>query len=68
MYCLIQLYVVVSGPLKPHKPLLKLFSVKAVGEGLSLTLAADWSLTSGFSVSYFLASYGSFHPCHDRPR
>ena len=33
MYCLIQLYVVVSEQLKPHRPLLKLFSVKAVGEG-----------------------------------
>ena len=33
MYCLIQLYVVVSEQLKPHKPLLKLFSVKAVGMG-----------------------------------
>ena len=32
MYCLIQLYVVVSEQLKPHRPLLKLFSVKAVGE------------------------------------
>ena len=35
MYCLIQLYAVVSDQLKPHKPLLKLFSVKAVGEELS---------------------------------
>lgn len=32
MYCLIQLYVVVSEHLKPHQPLLKLFSLKAVGE------------------------------------
>jgi len=30
MYCLIQFYVAVSDRLKPHKPLLKLFSVKAV--------------------------------------
>jgi len=30
MYCLIQLYVSVSDRLKPYKPLLKLFSVKAV--------------------------------------
>jgi len=35
MYCLIQLYAVVSDQLKPHKPLLKLFSVKAVGKELS---------------------------------
>ncbi|OBZ74228.1 hypothetical protein A0H81_05950 [Grifola frondosa] len=30
MYCLIQLYIPVSTNLKPHKPLLKLFAVKAV--------------------------------------
>lgn len=32
MFCLIQLYVVVAKELAPHKPLLKLFSVKAVGK------------------------------------
>jgi Organic solute transporter Ostalpha len=31
MYCLIQFYVSVSALLKPNQPLLKLFSVKAVG-------------------------------------
>jgi hypothetical protein len=31
MYCLIQLYIPVAGHLAPHKPLLKLFAVKAVG-------------------------------------
>ncbi|QRV83939.1 Organic solute transporter Ostalpha [Ceratobasidium sp. AG-Ba] len=30
MYCLIQLYVTISQELKPYRPLLKLFSVKAV--------------------------------------
>lgn len=30
MYCLIQLYVSVAPLLKPHKPLLKLFAIKAV--------------------------------------
>ncbi|KAF5322163.1 hypothetical protein D9619_001707 [Psilocybe cf. subviscida] len=30
MYCLIQLYVPVAKELTPHKPLLKLFSIKAV--------------------------------------
>lgn len=30
MYCLIQLYMPISQQLAPHKPLLKLFSVKAV--------------------------------------
>ena len=68
MYCLIQLYVVVSEPLKPHKPLLKLFSVKAVGKGRFLTFSANRSLTGGFSVSDVLASYCSFCLCHDRPR
>jgi hypothetical protein len=32
MYCLIQLYVSVRANLAPHKPLLKLFAIKAVGE------------------------------------
>ena len=32
MYCLIQLYAPVSSYLASHRPLLKLFSVKAVGE------------------------------------
>ena len=68
MYCLIQLYIVISEPLKPHKPLLKLFSVKAVGERYSSAFTTDWSLTDGFSVSDVLASYGSFGLCHDRPR
>ena len=31
MYCLIQLYMPVSQQLAPHKPILKLFAVKAVG-------------------------------------
>ncbi|KAI0731413.1 organic solute transporter Ostalpha-domain-containing protein [Earliella scabrosa] len=30
MYCLIQLYMVVSEELAPHRPLLKLFAIKAV--------------------------------------
>ncbi|KIM75790.1 hypothetical protein PILCRDRAFT_826947 [Piloderma croceum F 1598] len=30
MYCLIQLYIPVAGHLVPHKPILKLFAVKAV--------------------------------------
>lgn len=34
MYCLIQLYVTVASELAEHKPLLKLFSVKAVGKFL----------------------------------
>jgi hypothetical protein len=31
MYCLIQLYVPVAEELAVHRPLLKLFAVKAVG-------------------------------------
>ena len=37
MYCLIQLYVPISGYLKEHKPLLKLFAVKAVGRSFLLS-------------------------------
>jgi hypothetical protein len=36
MYCLLQLYSSVSEQLKPQKPLLKLFAVKAVGTTVSL--------------------------------
>jgi hypothetical protein len=32
MYCLVQLYVCVAAELAPHRPVLKLFSVKAVGK------------------------------------
>ena len=32
MYCLLQLYVPVKEILAPHKPLLKLFAIKAVSE------------------------------------
>lgn len=32
MYCLIQLYMPVAEILKPQKPLLKLFAIKAVGK------------------------------------
>lgn len=31
MYCLIQMYVAVADILRPQKPLLKLFAIKAVG-------------------------------------
>jgi hypothetical protein len=41
MYCLIQLYVSVRENLAPHKPLLKLFAVKAVGEFSNLSPAED---------------------------
>jgi hypothetical protein len=35
MYCLIQLYVPIRAILVPHKPLLKLFAIKAVGEHIN---------------------------------
>ncbi|KZT33422.1 DUF300-domain-containing protein [Sistotremastrum suecicum HHB10207 ss-3] len=46
MYCLIQLYVQISEPIKEHKPMLKLVSIKAV---VFLTF---WQsvIISGFSV------------------
>jgi hypothetical protein len=36
MYCLFQLYVCVAEELAPHRPILKLLSVKAVGKFLPL--------------------------------
>ncbi|KIP11275.1 hypothetical protein PHLGIDRAFT_124932 [Phlebiopsis gigantea 11061_1 CR5-6] len=48
MYCLLQLYMPISGYLQPHKPLLKLFAVKAV---VFLTF---WQ-ASGLSI---LATFG----------
>lgn len=44
MYCLIQLYVVVSDLLSPYRPLLKLFAIKAVG-ALILTRSPSIYLT-----------------------
>ena len=38
MYCLIQMYVTVSDLLKPQRPLLKLFAIKAVGKLCRCTL------------------------------
>ena len=32
MYCLLQLYLCVATELAPHRPVLKLFSIKAVGK------------------------------------
>lgn len=42
MYCLIQLYMPVSEQLAPHKPILKLFAVKAVG-ALCCTNPWEWT-------------------------
>lgn len=39
MYCLIQLYLVVSEDLKPYRPLLKLFAIKAVGASPNLWIS-----------------------------
>lgn len=40
MYCLIQLYIPIAGYLVQHKPLLKLFAIKAVG-GSVLSFLSD---------------------------
>jgi hypothetical protein len=55
MYCLVQLYIAVAAELAPHKPLLKLFSIKAVGRYLSV-LRLMITLTDYPSISYLLAS------------
>lgn len=59
MYCLIQLYVVVAEELSPHRPLLKLFSVKAVGRYFVLVICSiliavffQYSLHFGRQLSY----------------
>ncbi|TDL20066.1 DUF300-domain-containing protein [Rickenella mellea] len=49
MYCLIQLYMTVAVELKPYKPLLKLFAVKAV-VFLTFWQASFLSLLSSFGV------------------
>ncbi|KAI5119865.1 hypothetical protein M0805_000699 [Coniferiporia weirii] len=49
MYCLIQLYIPISGNLAPHKPLLKLFSIKAV-VFLTFWQATFLSILSFFNV------------------
>lgn len=43
MYCLIQLYVVVSDELESYRPLLKLFAIKAVGQLPPLNHASEYS-------------------------
>lgn len=55
MYCLVQLYLVVAAELAPYKPLLKLFSIKAVGTfcGVSMLMIL---LIECRSISYLLAS------------
>ncbi|KAF8526020.1 organic solute transporter Ostalpha-domain-containing protein [Hysterangium stoloniferum] len=49
MYCLIQLYIPIAGQLKEHKPLLKLFAVKAV-VFLTFWQATFLSILSMFGV------------------
>jgi hypothetical protein len=36
MYCLIQLYLSIAKDVERHRPLLKLFSVKAVGKPIRI--------------------------------
>lgn len=49
MYCLIQMYLPISGHLAPHKPLLKLFAIKAV-VFLTFWQSTFLSLLSSFGV------------------
>ena len=64
MYCLIQLYVVIAEELSPHRPLLKLFSVKAVGRYFVLVICStlitvffQYSLHFGRQLSYLCSSW-----------
>jgi hypothetical protein len=70
MYCLLQLYLCVSTELAPHRPLLKLISVKAVG-GLAYlvwVVLASRSIRHLDSIFDFLASYFSILAEHVRDR
>lgn len=61
MYCLIQIYVTISEPLKPQKPLLKLFAIKAVvfltfWQATFLSLLTMAGVVKNVSPFYFLTS------------
>lgn len=68
MYCLLQLYFPVSTNLTPHQPLLKLFSVKAVGKFASqrdmifsiLMYFSDFSVFLTFWQATFLSLLSLF--------
>ena len=64
MYCLIQLYVPVSKDLAQHKPLLKLFSVKAVGELLHVGNVIYVNANCLRSLPHLLASNFFIGPQH----
>ena len=46
MYCLLQLYLPIARHLAPHKPILKLFAVKAVGMSYNDLIVVVGELTS----------------------
>ena len=68
MYCLFQLYFCVSTELAPHRPVLKLFSVKAVGGcGLpSLVVLGSRGIRHLRSIFDLLAIHFSVLVEHDR--
>jgi hypothetical protein len=69
MYCLFQLYVCVAGELAPHRPVLKLFAVKAVGGFLPIYAYRMVLMpTLPDSISDFLASHFSISTKCDRGR
>lgn len=53
MYCLIQMYIPISGHLAPQKPLLKLFAIKAVGALPSIFPALYLHDTQVVSFKFF---------------
>ena len=60
MYCLVQLYLPVSAYLKPQKPILKLFSIKAVGMYTWCITKDQWLLITHVpSILDLLASHCS---------
>ena len=50
MYCLLQIYVSVSTELAPHKPLLKLLSIKVVGKMAFHCIGSHFLTHFGLSV------------------
>jgi hypothetical protein len=66
MYCLIQLYMPIAWHLAKHRPLLKLFAVKAVGEETLSTLYEASKLESEYTIELYsvldvLASHVVIH-------
>lgn len=56
MYCLLQLYMPVAKELKPHRVILKLFSVKAVGEWQSFGYKVDTHEVTSVFLTFWQAT------------